>query len=153
MADLKQDKQVHYAAMLEFIDGTVVLRNNVGKGVENIKVLGLPLGFTPAPYFDLIEKAQIKIEEWSSYDGIYQGLINNRLDAAYMNTRIANYYWKNKVNGDALSPVVADMALPYIEDYWYFSSIRYPSVVEEFQSFIKKNEKLINALKLKYQFD
>lgn len=150
--ELKQSKVVHYAPMLEFVDGTLVLSENVGKGITHIKRLGVPLGFTPVAYYPFIERGEMKMEEWPDYDSLYQGLIKKRLDAAYMNTRIASHYWRHQMQQPS-SPVVADTSLPYIEDYWHLSSIRHPEVIAEFHRFLDENPELIAAFKKRYAFD
>jgi ABC-type amino acid transport substrate-binding protein len=150
VADLKKHVNISYAPMLEFTDGVQVRAEDKGKGVDRIKVLGIPLGFTPYPYQQLMSTGALRVEESAEYDALYQKLALKRVDGAYMNTRIATYYWAKIRNQDA--PVVYDPNLPHASGFWYFSSHKYPKIVEEFKKFMVTNKEQIDELKKHYQF-
>jgi hypothetical protein len=63
IADKKKGVKIFYAAMLEYTDGVVVKKENIGRGVKAIKILGMPLGFTPWQYLDKVNSGKIKVDE------------------------------------------------------------------------------------------
>lgn len=151
VADMKRDINISYAPMLEFTDGVLVRPENVGKGVGQLKTLGIPLGFTPYPYQQLMSAGALRVEETGDYDALYEKLIMRRVDGAYMNTRIARHYW-TKIKKLPQVPVVYDPNLPHASGQWYLSSHKYPKVVEEFRRFMVSNKAEVEELKKKYNF-
>lgn len=151
VAALKKNVTISYAPILEFTDGVLVRPENLGKGIGHLKVLGIPLGFTPYPYQQLMSNGTLRVEETSDYDSLYQKLIVKRVDGAYMNTRIARYYW-TKIRKADQAPVVYDPDLPHASGQWYVSSIKHPRLVEEFKRFMATNRQEVDELKKRYQF-
>lgn len=151
VVDMKRELKISYAPMLEFTDGVLVRPENLGKGVGQLKTLGIPLGFTPYPYQQLMSAGALRIEETGDYDALYEKLIMRRVDGAYMNTRIARHYW-TKIRKLPQVPVVYDPNLPHASGQWYLSSHKYPRVVEEFRRFMQTNKAEVEELKKKYNF-
>jgi hypothetical protein len=151
ISDQKKGLKVTYAPILEFTDGMLVRPADLGKDVSRIKTLGMPLGFTPYPYMKYVQAGQINIDESPQYDKLYEKLIAGRVDGAYMNVRVANYYWSKIQKWDE-SPVRFDENLPHVTDFHYLSSTKHPEVIEEFKKFMKENKALIDDLKKQYQF-
>jgi polar amino acid transport system substrate-binding protein len=151
VADLKKGVNISYAPMLEFTDGVLVRAENKSKGIARLKVLGIPLGFTPYPYQQLMSTGTLRVEESAQYDALYQKLILRRVDGAYMNTRIASYYW-SKIRKSEQAPVTYDPDLPHASGFWYLSSHKHPKVIEEFKKFLSVNKAQIDELKKHYEF-
>ncbi|MBV8466386.1 MAG: transporter substrate-binding domain-containing protein [Burkholderiales bacterium] len=151
VADLKKHVTISYAPMLEFTDGVLVNPEFLGKGLGHLKVLGIPLGFTPYPYQQLMTTGTLRVEESPQYDTLYQKLIAKRIDGAYMNTRIARYYWSKILKADE-APVAYDPDLPHASGYWYVSSIKYGHIVEQFKQFLSTHQVQIDDLKKQYDF-
>lgn len=149
--DLKQGLDIQYAPMLEFTDGVVVLPENKGKGLEALKRMGLPLGFTAYQYLDAIKAGKIEVKE-IGYDGLYRQVINRRVDGAYVNIKIARYYWQRQGGTNKQSPIVFDPDLPHATGFWSLSSQKYPTVIKEFRAFMRDNPQLIETLKQEYGF-
>ncbi len=152
VAEMKKELKISYAPVLEFTDGVLVRPENLGKGVGNLKTLGIPLGFTPYPYQQLMSAGSLRVEETADYDALYEKLIMRRIDGAYMNTRIARHYW-TRIRKLPQVPVVYDPDLPHASGQWYLSSHKYPKVVEEFRRFMHANRAEVEELKRKYQFN
>lgn len=148
---LKKGLRVSYAPMLEFTDGVLVRPEDKGKPVTRIKTLGIPLGFTPYPYQQLVNSGEMRLEESARYDRLYEKLVRRHVDGAYMNTRIADYYFSN-VARYSEAPVVFDPDLPNAMGFWYLSSIRHPKLIEEFRDFMASNKAMIDELKQRYRF-
>lgn len=151
ITDQKKGIKISYAPMLEFTDGVLVRPDDVGKPISRIKTLGMPLGFTPYPYSSYLESGAIKLESTAAYDVLYQKLVLKRVDGAYMNTRVAKYYWSHIQIWDE-APVRYDGALPHATGYHFLSSIKYPAIIEEFKQFMADNKVMIENLKKQYQF-
>ncbi len=151
VANLKQQVNISYAPILEFTDGVLVRPEDLGRGLAHLRVLGIPLGFTPYPYQQLMSSGALRVEESSNYDSLYEKLIVKRIDGAYMNTRIAKYYW-TKIRKYEQTPVVYDPDLPHASGHWYLSSHKYPKLIEEFKKFMAGNKDAIDDMKKRYGF-
>jgi len=152
VVEMKKELKISYAPVLEFTDGVLVRPENLGKGVGRLKTLGIPLGFTPYPYQPLMSAGALRIEETADYDALYEKLIMRRVDGAYMNTRIARYYW-TRIRKLPQVPVTYDPDLPHASGHWYLSSHKYPKLVEQFRRFMQTNKAQVEELKKKYNFD
>ncbi|WP_137940113.1 transporter substrate-binding domain-containing protein [Chitinivorax sp. B] len=149
--DLKRGRNVSYAPMLPFTDGVLVRREDLGKGPDNLRILGTPLGFTPYPYMQQIQWGQIAIEESPAYDSLYEKLAMGRVDGAYMNTAIARYYFSRNAKFQQ-GIIVYDPSLPHASGFWCLSSIKYPKLIERFKTFLNQNQALLDTMKRRYQF-
>ena len=150
VADLKRHVKISYAPMLPFTDGVLVNTDALGKGLARLKVLGVPLGFTPYPYQQLMMTGALRTEESTQYDALYRKLIARRVDGAYMNTRIARYYWSQLHPGE--TPVVYDRDLPHASGYWCLSSIKHGKIIAEFKEFLVSHRRQVDELKAQYGF-
>ena len=154
VADQKKGLDIKYTPVLKFTDGVLVLPKNKGKGVASLKKLGMPLGFTPFEYLDLVKEGKITLYENPGYDGLYQQVLSGKIDGAYGNTRVSRYYW-SKIKGINEFPVVYDPDLPHTTDFYHISSIKHKNIIEEIEAFMKEdaNKAAIEELKRVYKFD
>ena len=106
VADKKIGIAIKYAPVLDFTDGVVVLPINKGKGIDNLKRLGIPLGYTPEKYMVLINEGKIKLFEAYQYNELYRQVQAGRVDGAYVNKRVAKHYF-NQLNKSSDLPVVS----------------------------------------------
>ncbi|MDF2176687.1 hypothetical protein P2G88_00300 [Aliiglaciecola sp. CAU 1673] len=150
--DLKAGLDIAYAPMLEFTDGLIVLKQNAQDAHLKLKVLGVPLGFTPYPYFEDIHAKTIRTIEATDYNSLYLMLIRERIDGAYMNSRIANYYWR-AIMGEKSPPITLAEDAPQGSGYWHLASFKHKDIIEEFRHFMDENPQLIRKLKEKWRFD
>ena len=154
VADQKKWIDIKYSPVLKFTDGVLVLPKNKGKGIGSIKVLGMPLGFTPFEYIDLVNEGKIKLIENAGYDGLYKQVLSEKIDGAYANTRVARFYW-SQIKGVSEFPVIYDPDLPHTTDYYHISSFKYKNIIDEIDAFLKdpNNKAAIEDLKRIYKFD
>ena len=154
VADQKKGLDIKYTPLLKFTDGVLVLPKNLGKGVGSLKKLGMPLGFTPYGYLDLIKEGKISLYENPSYLGLYDQVWSGKIDGAYANTRVAKYYW-SKIKGVGALPVVYDPDLPHTTDFHHISSFKHKNIIDEIDAFMKdeSNKAAIEELKRNYKFD
>ena len=134
--------------VVEYIDGCMVLRENLGKGRRSIKVLGTMRGFTPFEYLDDIKAGRIKLSENSSFAGLLRQALRKRIDCAYINVAVARY----QLNSILKKPgqLAFDPDLPHTRSSYSVSSIKYPEVIEDFNRFLKNNAGVIDALQEKF---
>ena len=154
VADEKKGLDIKYTPILKFTDGVLVLPKNKGKGLGTLKRLGMPLGFTPYEYLDLVKEGKVTLYENPGYDGLYQQVLSGKIDGAYANTRVARYYW-SKIKGINEFPVIYDPDLPRTTDFYHISSIKFKNIIEEIEAFMKDdaNKAAIEELKRVYKFD
>ena len=154
VADEKKGLEIKYSPILKFTDGVLVLPKNKGNGINNLKKLGMPLGFTPYEYLDLVKEGKVTLYENPGYDGLYQQVLSGKIDGAYANTRVARYYW-NKIKGINDFPVIYDPNLPRTTDFYHISSIKYKNIIDEIDTFMKdeSNKAVIEELKRFHKFE
>lgn len=151
--DLKKGLKIKYGKMLKFTDGVLVLKKNKGKGVDQLRKMGIPLGFTPYQYLDRVNDKKITLISNPSYDSLQKQLTLGRVDGIYVNIEIAEYYWKQKGGNLKISEnVIFDPGLPHAKGYYSLSSFKSPKVVEAFKVFMKEEKVKIDRLKKKYNF-
>ncbi len=154
VANQKKGLDIKYAPLLKFADGVLVSPKNLGKGVGGLKRLGMPLGYTPYAYLDLVKEGKITLYENPSYLGLYDQVWSGKIDGAYANIRVAKYYWR-KIKGVEALPVVYDPGLPHVSDFHHIGSFKHKDIIDEIDAFMKdeSNKAAIEELKRSYKFD
>lgn len=148
--DLKKGKTIVYSkSVVEYIDGVFVLPEKKGKGLDYLKNLGTVMGFTAWDYLDLIKAKKVILKESTDFTSLLQQVLNKNTDGAYINIVVAQYHL-NEVfkKSDAL---VFDSDLPYTRSAYFFSSIKYPQIIEEFNKFLDEEKDFVIKLKQKYK--
>lgn len=148
----KQGHQLYYsAATVPYRDGVLVPPTRLGQGKEGIKVLGTLRGFTPWPYLDDIDSKRMTLIEANRIDSLLKMALAGRVDAIYLNPRVARHALRTEgLEDDAL---VLDPDLAHVDDHYYLSSQRHPEVIEAFNAFLRTQPALVSRLKHKYALD
>ncbi|MBF0442630.1 MAG: transporter substrate-binding domain-containing protein [Oligoflexales bacterium] len=150
--DVKQGKKVVYSEpVVEYIDGVMVHPSNKGKGIENLKMLGMVAGYTPFIYMKLVNEKKITLLENQDFLGLLKQVIIKRVDGGYSNIAVSSYYLRNDI-GDP-NALAFDPSLPYTKSTRHLSSILYPNVIEEFNSFLKQKRKEVGELKARHRVE
>ncbi len=142
-------KVIYSDSVVQYIDGVVVLPNNKNKGINSIKKLGTLRGFTPWDYYDQIESGSISVIETSNFTGLLNQVIGKRVDAAYIEISVAQYYLDKVMNKQ--SALVFNSNLPHTKGSYYLSTIKYSEILEEFNRFLVNEKNSIDALKRKHK--
>ncbi len=146
----KQGSAIAYSdSTIEYIDGLMMLPANAGVNVNTLKSMGTLRGFTPWVYMDDISKGTLKVSETDGIKSLVAMTHTNRVEAAYVNVVVANYYINNELKKPGLLKFNEDM--PHARDHFYLSSIKHPKVIKEFNAFLKSHKALVDTLKDKYQ--
>jgi len=142
-------KEKYFSAPItRALTGTIVKRENAGQGIENIKHLAMPLGFTPVNW-------QVRIDNQSTditwVKDIQQGLTlvyQERVDALdleyFVNKHSAPYYFEQ----DAF---VLDLTLPHNDIPFSLSTLYHQDIITELNDFMSSNPELIANIKAKYE--
>ena len=123
-SDIKKSKNltISYSdPVVNFIDGVMVLPENIGGGVAEINSLGGVAGFTPWSYLGQINSGAIKVKENNSITGILGQGILGRVQGVYINIDVGKYYLNNELN--ASDKLVFDEALPHIKSSGSFENL------------------------------
>ncbi len=151
-ADLKKKKDIKYSEpVVEYIDGVMVLPENKGKGIKNLKKLGVVAGFTPYAFLELIKTGEIEQNEIYNYERLLMLAILKRVDGVYSNIAVSRYYLKNIIKDK--NALVFDPDIPHTRAQRHLSSIKHPEIIYEFNKFLKENYDIINKMKLKYKVE
>ena len=147
----KQGKGVIYSSpVMPSTDGVMVLPENNGKKSANqIKILGTIRGFTAPQWMGRVERGEMILAENDNSSLLVKQVFAKRIEGAYGNIDVMRYILRNEYKDGAA--LIFDSSLPHTRDHYYLSSIKYPEVINEFDIWLKENEKFISNLKLEYQ--
>ncbi len=152
VAEKKIGKKIKYSdPVVEYIDGVLVHPDNYSKGLKQLKNLGVVAGFTPFTYLGLIKKGTIQKTEIYDYKNLLRMTILKRLDGAYSNIAVSQYYLNNVIENK--KGLVFDPNLPHTRSKRYLSSFKFPLLINKFSSFLQKNREIIETLKRKYNVE
>lgn len=130
------------------VTGTIVKQQNVGKGIEKINHLAMPLGFTPVNWQDRIDNQRTKIT-WVT--NIQQGLAllyQERVDGLDLEYFVSQHFSQPPYKEDAFT---LDLTLPHNEIPFSLSTLYHKDIIRELNDFISSNPELINSIKAKYE--
>lgn len=146
----RKGKNIQYsAAMIDFVDGTLVLPERKGGGFGKLKSLAMIRGFTPLEYQDQIAARRLKTAEVDNMDALIQLTLQRRTDGSYFNIVVASRYLGKIMNKpDAL---LFDPSLPYTRSHYLLSTLKHSELLLEFNDFLQSNPKLIEQLKRKWE--
>jgi len=142
------DNKVYSDPAITTIGGTLVRKENVGKGVYSVKSLSVPHGFTSTEWLKIQKQRSLKILAVQDAQVALEVLLKGRVDAADVEFNVAQYLLKsmNKQNEVKLDP-----SLPYIDVAFKLSTLNHISTINEFNIFLSEHKKSIDSLKKKYQ--
>jgi ABC-type amino acid transport substrate-binding protein len=127
--------------------GMLVKKERKGQGLAKIRTVGTILGFTP-PALTALPPGTVKVVENSSLDGLLQQVILGRLDAAFVSIDVT----LPMLSAGGQTPrLVFDPGLPHDVTQLHLSTLKHPGVIAEFNNFLLREQRVINALRLRYQ--
>ncbi|MBF0442572.1 MAG: transporter substrate-binding domain-containing protein [Oligoflexales bacterium] len=146
-AEMRKSKVYYSKSVVDYKEGVAVLPKNQGKGLTSLKKMGIVHGFTAFEYLDKIKAGEIKVEENDSFSGLLQQAVRERIDGAYSEVGVLNYFNKEVFKKPVL---VFDDSLPHLQSSFFLSSIKYPEVIEEMNKFLVEEKKFVEEMKRKY---
>ena len=141
----KSAKVVYSAGVLEFIDGVMVPKANIGRGTDTLKTLATVRGFTPFPYLDRISAGKIAVAEQNDYPTLIEFVVRGRADGVYGSIICATAELKKrKANAQEL---VFDPQLPHDRNFYHLSSVTKPDLVQAFDAWLASHADQVKLLK------
>jgi len=138
--DKKKGKIIYSEDVVSAQEGVMIPTSKVGKiKKEDIKVIGTVTGFTPFGILDLIKEKKVKIVENANLEGLLTQVLNNRIDAAYVEELVAqNVLKKLGKKGDELT-MIPEMP---IDKHNFKISLqeKHTKIKELFDAFLKTEE-------------
>jgi polar amino acid transport system substrate-binding protein len=148
--ELRSSLMISYSGPLVVSnDVAMVLPENKGRNVGQIKTLGTVNGFTPWPYIKEIENKSITVVTNGSFEGLLRDAMQNRIDAVFINIDVANAKLRDVLRQPGR--LVFDPGLPYGHSDFCLSTIKHPEVIEEFNAFLSGEHILVEKLREKYK--
>jgi len=149
-SDLKASKNVIYSGnILKYIDGVLVLPQNLKIGKSHLKALGIVRGFTPWDYLGDIEAKTVKVIENNSLNGLVKMMQSKRINGVYFNISVARYFLKHTLFQENV--IVFDDTLPHSRDAYQLSTLKHPDIINQLNLFLKEEAIFISDLKNKYE--
>ncbi len=145
--DMKKGKSVVYSqSVIGYIDGVSVKKENKGKGLPALKVLGTVRGFTAWDYLGQIKDGKVILLENNDVPSLIEMANLGRVDGVYFNIKVL----ENALTASMKRTLIFDEGLPHTKSTYHLSTIKYPIIVKEFDEFLKNNPALVNQIKIKY---
>ena len=146
---LKEGLDVSYSVPLAgYIDGTMVLKEHLGKGAGRLQTVGTIRGFTPWDYFDRIQAGTLSVSENREVDRLLAQVLRGRIDGAYLNVDVARYYLEKVLRKPG--ELVFDDALPHTRDGYHLSTFKHPEITRRMTQFIRDNQNVVRALQTEH---
>ncbi|WFS62700.1 hypothetical protein LF599_00660 [Pseudodesulfovibrio thermohalotolerans] len=134
----------------EYTDGILVKPENLGKGMEAIKTLGVIAGLKPWLLVPPVDKDAMKVSENVSVSGLLGKGIRDRVDGVYTNLMVASHLLEERGYKDKL---VFDPDLPHATGHYHLSTIDHPLILREFDEFMKTRTELVDSIRRKHGID
>ncbi len=149
-ADLKQGTNITYSdPVVEYIDGVMVLPQRLTQELSELKVLGIPAGFTAWPYLELIQAGQVRIHENNRFSGLLEQTLRGWVDGAFMNISVAAYQLEIEMSRPRA--LLFNENLPHIRGHYRLSSPRHPNLIARFNAWMASETAQIEQLKDAYR--
>ncbi|MBA6392013.1 hypothetical protein H4J38_14655 [Colwellia sp. BRX10-3] len=134
--------------VLRLIAGTFVLKKNKDKPRKAIKRLGTIFGFFPTLWYDRMLDNTIELVEASSSYSLVKHLLYGNVDGINIDNNVISYNLKLLQEDEGV--IVLNKHINHERYAYYFSTILYPQVIQEFDEFLSENSQLVAEIKTKY---
>lgn len=149
---LKIGKTITYSSpVTTYVDGLMVRPDKKGTPYPQIESIVTVRGFTPFPFMDDIAKGSLRLRESSSFEPVLKMAESGRVDAAFVNVNVAEYYMAHVMKKPGA--LVFDGDLPKGESAISLSTMSQPALIDEFNQWLAKNTAIVDSLKRKYKID
>lgn len=144
--DIKGNRLIHYSRpVVPYIDGAIVRRIDLGRGLDGLDVLGTVRGFTPFSYLQEITSGRIILLENTSTISLLTLLENQRIQALYANPDVLGYLLRQQPQ--LFSDLAFDPDLPHSKGYYRLSSIKYPKVIRSFDLWMARHAEELSKMR------
>ena len=140
-------KILYSEPVISYTDGLMVMSEQLGKGLDNIKKVGTIRGFSPISIKKEVDSGTIKIIEYSHIKTVMKKLSEGEIDAIYFNVKVLLFkLQKIKTPYD----IAFDSQLPHSNGTYHLSSTKNPEVIKSFNQFLADHQQEIQAIKEKH---
>ncbi|MCU7554827.1 hypothetical protein OCL06_09465 [Alteromonas sp. ASW11-19] len=129
------------------LGGTIVRPEDVGRGIDSIRRLAIPLGFTPVNWQHRVDARQTQLVHVTDTLSALYLLERGRVDAANLEYSVTQYLTSTAVN---YGPFTLDPALPHDNVGFMLSTMHHPDIIDELNTFLATHRDVINSLQSKY---
>jgi ABC-type amino acid transport substrate-binding protein len=145
----KADRHLYYSeAAAQIVDGTMVLANRRGQGLNNIRHLGTVRGFTAQAWQPQLDAGTVHLVETQDLHSLIRMVVRGRLDALYANPQVVRYQLAQlDMSNNYLQ---LDPQLPLIYTSFHLSSASRPDLIERFDAFLAHQPDTLQRLKTRY---
>lgn len=142
--DARVGHDIRYSnPIVDFIDGVAAPEK-----IEKLESISTVLGFTPWAYYDQIQSGAITVHKQDDISKLIRFVMAGRAQGAYFNIDVLKYHLRESGQEGAMT---FQEHLPYSADYYHFSTISHPDVMDEFNTWLANNPKRVQELKTKYR--
>lgn len=140
---LKGDARLHYSRpVIRIVDGSLVLREHLGRGIDSVRRLGTVRGFTPEAWQEQLRGGRVQLVEAGDIASLVRMLLRSRIDAIYANPEVLHYYLETSTNLGS-DRLLLDPQLPLERTAFHASSLKHPEILEAFDRFlVEQSEEL-----------
>ncbi len=128
--------------------GSFVLKQHQNKPREWVTSLGTIIGFSPTLWLDRLSTNQTVVLEEHAPMSIVRHLLRGNLDATNIDINVINACLE-KLNKPGEIVLAANM--PHERYFYALSTIKYPEIIQQFNTFLHERQDLIIKLKKKYR--
>ncbi len=135
------------APLTRALGGTIVRPEHVGRGIDSIRRLAIPLGFTPVNWQHRVDARQTQLVHVTDTLSALYLLERGRVDAANLEYSVTQYLTSTAVN---YGPFTLDPGLPHDNVGFMLSTMQHPDIISQLNVFLATHEKVINELQQQY---
>ncbi|MDO6566448.1 hypothetical protein Q4561_05215 [Alteromonas sp. 1_MG-2023] len=129
------------------LSGTLVRSEDIGKGIDFVKKLAIPQGFTPVKWQNRLDANLLTLVPLEKTYNAISLLQQKEVDAVDLEYHVGKYFTQSYPQ---LGPFSVDVTLPFIDVPFLLSTLRHPDVIEELNLFLENNQKLITSIYEQY---
>ncbi|MBU2979824.1 transporter substrate-binding domain-containing protein [Alteromonas sp. C1M14] len=133
--------------IVEAFGGTVVQKSHLGLGMDQIKYLGIPKGFTPVNWQQRIEEKQIHVVHENNIKNLLFYAQTGKVQAVNLEFHVMHYYASRVPE---LTNLTLDLSLPHNNVGFMLSTINHPALLQQFNGFLQNHQALIEKIKQQY---
>ena len=146
----KADEKIFSAPITATLSVTLVKPPLESNGVDSVKHLAVPFGFTPVEWQQRIDD---KLTQITAVEDVYTGLSllnTGRIDAIDIEYHVSQAVLERN---PTLGEFAIDVTLPHNIVNFQLSTIHHSTLINELNSFLSENTSLINAIKRRYKIE
>ncbi len=133
----KKDYKIIYSDFLTYyIDALFVKKSDIKKNFRDFKTFGTSNDSLLWPISGKLAKGKVKVIQANSCSELIPQIKNNEIEAIFCNYDVMKYILRKS---SLENEIVVNTNLPFIDNYYYISTINYPEIIVRLNSWIHKN--------------